>query len=97
MIETNINPVPVKVFRVTGVFGSTRKISDYLHDAEIVPYINDISKERDPMVRQIKHRGRFLHVSTILRNLATYEYEDVEGVRFSAREIEGRLYTDYDY
>lgn len=96
MIETNINPIPVKVYTVRRTFKGGVTSSTYLHDAEIVPYINNISKERDPIVRQVKHKGRFLHVSTILRNVTVYEYEDTEGVKFSANEIEGRLYDDDD-
>jgi hypothetical protein len=97
MIEEGIDVVPVKVFAVRGGLGQLPATSTYVYDAEIVPYINGISKERDPMVRPIDNPGRFLHLSTLLTGFASHEYEDANGWRFGPKEIIAKLYTDCDY
>jgi hypothetical protein len=97
MIEEGVDIIPVHVFAVRGGLGQAPATRDYLYDAEIVPYINDISKERDPMVRQKECPGRFLHLSTLLIGCSNFEYEDSNGFRFGPRDIIAKLYEDCDY
>jgi hypothetical protein len=97
MIEEGVDVVPVKVFAVRGRLEHTPATSDYVYDAEIVPYINGISKERDPMVRPTDNPGRFLHLSTLLIGCSNFEYEDSNGFRFGPRDIIAKLYEDSDY
>jgi hypothetical protein len=97
MIEEGVDIVPVKVFAVRGGLGQSPATSDYVYDAEIVPYINGISNERDPMVRQKECPGRFFHLSTLLIGCPNFEYEDETGFIFGPRDIIAKLYKDIDY
>jgi hypothetical protein len=70
-IDKKIEPLKVKVFPL----GWGHSLSKFAYDAEIVPYIDDATGELDPIVRRVDDRGRFLHLSTLLKGPIEYEYE----------------------
>ena len=60
--------------------------------AELVPYFNGVSKERDPMVRQISHHYRFLHLSTIKKMYPRIIFKTEDGGQFGISEVINNLY-----
>ena len=60
--------------------------------AELVPYINEISKERDPMIRQISHKHRFLHLFT-MSCMSDILFRTDDGQEFGINKVMDRLYN----
>lgn len=60
---------------------------------ELVAYINGVSNERDPMIRLVINKARFLHLSTIKCMHPRVVYRDKEGRDFSNEDVIDRLYN----
>ena len=62
-------------------------------EAELVPYVNGISGQRDPMIRPIKNKARFLHMTTIQKYYPRSAFKDEDGVPFGIDDVMGMLYN----
>ncbi len=93
MIEHNVKTIEVDVLMPlpSGVL----ELSNFIGDStcELVPYINDISGERDPMVRLIINNARFLHLSTIKKSHPRVVFRNKEGRDFEAKDVIDKLYN----
>ena len=89
MIDEDQKSISVKVYKLNGAGDRV-----FMHDAEIVPYTNAITKERDPLIRQLRYPACYLHLSTILKNYKGYVYEGEDGGTFDPEDVVAILYDD---
>lgn len=66
------------------------------YQVDLVPYINGISGEKDPMIRPLDHPARFIHLSTIYERHSCPKnivFKTENGETFGLGEIIGRLWN----
>ena len=68
------------------------KNREIFYKAELIPYFNEVSKERDPIMRPVENKGRFIHLSTMLDGVKKYTFKDESGNGFEPSQVMGILY-----
>ena len=96
MIVKDKKSLRVECFNMNGLMqmtpsslGIISKEKNIGYKVDLVPYINGISKKRDPMIREIDNKYRFTHLSTLLER---YDVGDVifkteDGIEFGIKDV----------
>lgn len=59
------------------------------YKVDLVPYINDVSKKRDPMIREINNKLQFTHLSTLLEryDVSNILFKTEDGKEFGINDV----------